>query len=242
MNFTHRFKTIKPNLVIIIGVIVSEVITLIVVSVMSIIFNGRITYDYLVTGAIAAFIVSFIVILIIVSLLKILKESEGRYRKLIEYSPDAIAVHRDGKIVFINPAAVRLMGAKDEKEALGKPVLDFVPPDYRDIVKKRIQQAMHGQVAMLLNEEKFIRFDGKEIYVEVMGGPIIYENKPAIQVIFHDITSRKLMEEKTNELNDLKNKFIRIVTHQLRTPLNEIKWNLELVLEKILGKTIKCRS
>lgn len=239
VNFAQRLKMVSPNRIIVIGVIGSEVLTFIVVSIMSMMFNGRITYDYLITGAIAALIVSFVVILIIVSLLKILKENEERYRRLIEYSPDAIAVHREGRIVFINPAALKLMGVKDEKEALGKPVLDFVHPDCRDIVKKRIQQAMHEKATMPLNEEKFIRFDGKEIYVEVMGGPIIYENKPAIQVIFHDITSRKLIEEKTNELNELKDKFIKIITHQLRTPINEIKWNLELVLGEILGKTTK---
>lgn len=239
VNFAQRFKMVSPNRIIVIGVIGSEVLTFIVVSIMSIMFNGRIAYDYLITGAIASLIVSFVVILIIVSLLKILKENEERYRRLIEYSPDAIAVHREGRIVFVNPAALKLMGVKDEKEALGKPVLDFVHPDCRDIVEKRIQQAMHEKATMPLNEEKFIRFDGKEIYVEVMGGLIIYENKPAIQVIFHDITSRKLIEEKMNELNDLKNKFIRIITHQLRTPLNEVKWNLELVLGEIFGKTTK---
>lgn len=238
-NFSKRFKAVSPNRVLAIGVIASEILTFFIVSIMSIIFNGRITYDYLITGAITAFIVSFIVILIIASLSKILKEGEERYRKLIEYSPDAIAVHQEGKIVFANPAALELMGAKDEKEIIGRPVLDFVHPDYRDAVKKRIQQAMREQAVMPLNEEKFIRLDGKEIYVEVIGGPVIYENKPAIQVIFHDITTRKQIEEKTRELNELKNRFITIITHQIRTPLNAVKWNLELFLSETLGKITK---
>ncbi len=52
-----------------------------------------------------------------------LKESEQRYRRLVELSPDAIVVHSLGKIVFANPAAARLAGATDPQELIGKPIL-----------------------------------------------------------------------------------------------------------------------
>ena len=49
-----------------------------------------------------------------------LRESEDRYRKLVEISPDAVILHRDGKIIYVNPAAVRLAGAGSSDELIGK--------------------------------------------------------------------------------------------------------------------------
>ncbi len=63
-----------------------------------------------------------------------LRESEERYRRLVELSPEAIIVHSEGKFVYVNPAAQRLWGAACAEELIGKPVLDVVHPDYRDIV------------------------------------------------------------------------------------------------------------
>ena len=66
-----------------------------------------------------------------------LHESEERYRQLVEFSPDAIVVHSNGKFVFLNPAAVHIYGAKKAHELLGKAMLEYVHPDYRKVVQKR---------------------------------------------------------------------------------------------------------
>ena len=67
-----------------------------------------------------------------------LRESEERYRKLVELSPEAIIVHAEGKLLYVNPAAVRLWGARSPEDLLGKPVLDMVHPDYRKAAQERI--------------------------------------------------------------------------------------------------------
>ncbi len=56
-----------------------------------------------------------------------LHESESHYRNLVDYSPDMIAVHCQGKYVFINPAGVRLLGAQSADEIIGKNILDLIP-------------------------------------------------------------------------------------------------------------------
>jgi diguanylate cyclase (GGDEF)-like protein/PAS domain S-box-containing protein len=125
-----------------------------------------------------------------------LRESEERYQRLVEMSPDAIIVHAEGRIVFVNGAGVRLLGSSSREELIGTPVINFVHVDFRESVRKRIYQSLQENVEVPFAEEKFLRVDGVEIDVEVGAVPFIYENKPAVQVVARDISKRKLIEEK----------------------------------------------
>ncbi len=124
-----------------------------------------------------------------------LRESEEKYRQLVEHCPDTIAVHSDGKIDFINPAGVRLMRAKNAEQLIGKPVIDFLHPDYRETVQKRIAQSLKEGAQAPVLEEKFIRLDGKAVDVEVTAIPFTRQGMPAMQVVVRDITERKRLEQ-----------------------------------------------
>lgn len=141
-----------------------------------------------------------------------LRASEARYRALVENSPYGIAIHQDGKLVFINPAGARLLGAEHPDEVLGEPVLRFVHPDYREVVKQRIREAIQDRKPGPLLEEKFIRLDGRAIDVEVVATPIMHEGRPAVQVIFHDITERKRAEEELRHLKEFHENLVTNVT------------------------------
>jgi PAS domain S-box-containing protein len=119
-----------------------------------------------------------------------LKESEERYRVLVEFSPNSICVHRDGKLLYVNPAGVRLFGAKNLDELVGRSVLDFIHPDSLPVVRERIRQVGAGETVPLI-EEKFVTLNGEVRDVEVTAIPILYERAPASQVIIRDITERK---------------------------------------------------
>ena len=119
-----------------------------------------------------------------------LKESEERYRVLVEFSPNSICVHRDGKLFYVNPAGVRLFGATNREELVGRSVLDFIHPDSLPVVRERIRQVGAGETAPLI-EEKFVTLNGEVRDVEVTAIPIIYERAPAAQVLIRDITERK---------------------------------------------------
>lgn len=125
---------------------------------------------------------------------KALLESEERYRQLVNLSPDAIVVHSDGRFVFVNPAAIKLFGGKNSKDILGKPIIEFVHPDFRNTVQNRVQQVSEGKTVQLI-EEKFIQLDGTVIDVEVAALPFNFESKPSVQVVFRDITEHKRAEE-----------------------------------------------
>jgi diguanylate cyclase (GGDEF)-like protein/PAS domain S-box-containing protein len=128
------------------------------------------------------------------------KESEERYRLLVELSPDGIAVLADGKFVFINPAGARFLGATGPEQLAGVNVMDVVHPDYRKTAADRMQLITQQRSSVSWIEEKFIRLDGSEINVEVAGATFTYRQKPAVQIMFRDITERKLVEARLERL------------------------------------------
>jgi diguanylate cyclase (GGDEF)-like protein/PAS domain S-box-containing protein len=129
-----------------------------------------------------------------------LRESEERYRQLVELSPDAIVVHSDGIFVFVNSAAARLFGADSPEELLGRRSMDFVHADSQELVQERERRVHEEGSAAPLLEQKLLRIDGSPVDVEVAAMPLIYHDRPAVQVVIRDITERKLAEAQIREL------------------------------------------
>jgi len=125
---------------------------------------------------------------------KTVRENGETYRRLLEFSPECIAIHRDGKWVYINPAGIRLFGASSPEDVIGRSVLDFVHPDYRRIVKNRIKRQLGEGKAAPLIEEKLLRLDGTAFEAEVTGMPIADDGRTASLIIARDISARKQAE------------------------------------------------
>lgn len=123
-----------------------------------------------------------------------LQESEERYRRLVELSPEAIAVHSQGKIAYINAAGAKLFGARSPEALIGFPVLHFVHPNYVEIARERIRLVEEENQPIDLAEQKLIRLDGQIIDVEVAGIPATYQGSRAAQIIIRDVTERKRVE------------------------------------------------
>jgi PAS domain S-box-containing protein len=126
---------------------------------------------------------------------KALMESEDRYRSLVERSPDAIVVHRNGTFIYVNPAAVQLWGAATAEDLIGKSILDVVHPDYHDHVRERVDYIEQFQKGTTLAEQKCLRLDGTEIDVEVTGLPFTSGGKSAVLAVFRDVTEKKQARE-----------------------------------------------
>jgi len=127
-----------------------------------------------------------------------LRESEDRYRKLVEISPDAVFLHREGKILYANPAAIRLLGASHSDELVGKNILDFILPAFQEIVRLNIKKDLQGQPSPPI-ELHMIRLDGASIIVEGRGIATVIDGLPAVQVAIRDITAQKRTEEALRE-------------------------------------------
>ncbi|MCX8052935.1 MAG: PAS domain S-box protein [Armatimonadetes bacterium] len=129
------------------------------------------------------------------------RESEDRYRRLVDLLPDAIIVTMRGEFVFLNTAGLAMHGASELEEMVGKRVLDFVSPEYREIARARMTALIEGEIQSVPPmHEKFFRLDGTTFDVEVSASRITFRGEPAILAVVRDITERKRAEERQREL------------------------------------------
>lgn len=119
-----------------------------------------------------------------------LRQSEGRFRRLVELSPEPIVVHVDGNIAFLNEACFEMIGEVDKSELIGKSIMDYVPPNFKAIVKERMQGVEVGMKIPAMDQQ-IITPSGSVIDVEIIGVGIEFEGKLATQLVLRDITEKK---------------------------------------------------
>jgi len=128
-----------------------------------------------------------------------LRESEEKYRRLVEDSLDGIVIARGLEVVFANRAVLEVLGLQSEEEIIGRPFTDFVSPDHRELMVERGLARERGGSFPARYEFKGLRADGTEVDAEISAGSIVYEGNVARQGIIRDITERKRMEEALRE-------------------------------------------
>lgn len=127
------------------------------------------------------------------------RRSDALYRLLLESIPDAIWITTtDDKIVYANPAATVLLGAKDSTELVGRRNLDFVHPDYREAVSERSRMVAEGKPTPPAMTRK-IRFDGELIETETSAIQVDWGERPARLMISRDMTERKRIEARLGQ-------------------------------------------
>lgn len=158
-----------------------------------------------------------------------IRESEERYRQLVELSPDGIIVHSEDKVVFANTTAYKLLSYGDE-EIIGKSAFEFIHPQDREIVGERIEKSFADGQSPPIIEEKFVTQDGKEVAVEVAAAPLSYQGKQAMLVVFRDISDKKKMEEERSRIQKLESLGILAggIAHDFNNILTAIIGNLSL--------------
>ena len=125
-----------------------------------------------------------------------LRESEERYRTLLELAPDAIGVHTEGRHVYVNEAMTRLLRASSPQDLIGQPILRFVHPDDREQVLERIRDTMErGRIGSLV-EEKLVALDGTVVRTEMRSRVVPYRGRPAALVVIRDVSERKQEQER----------------------------------------------
>ena len=122
-----------------------------------------------------------------------LRENEEKYRSIVESSAEAILIHRDGIIAYINAAGAKLLGASDPGEVIGRAIIDIIHPKARDQVKNLVTRHLREEETPLI-EIPIIRLDGTTATVEGRGTRAHFAGGSAVQVVMRDITHRKRRE------------------------------------------------
>lgn len=156
-----------------------------------------------------------------------LKESEGRYRSLVELSPDAIVVHTQGIIIFSNSAADQLFRASPSAPLIGKRLSELMEGDGRPNRQHGHLDTDEGAEGVL--EERLFRLDGTTFIAEVTAASIIFHGVRARQVVIRDITERKQVQDQLVQTAKLATlgEMAAGMAHELSQPINIIRMAAE---------------
>lgn len=119
------------------------------------------------------------------------RESEQRYRSLVDMLPAAVFINSGGRISFCNPACLRLFGATESEQILGKTPFDLFHPDYHEVIRRRIADIEISGRAVPGIEVRARRLDGRPVPVYSVATPIVSARAPAILVALTDLTERE---------------------------------------------------
>ena len=122
------------------------------------------------------------------------RESEEKYKTLVESSLTGIFIHQDGKYVFVNDRFAEIHSYKSE-ELLGKEYLTLIHPDERETAAQIVSKRLNGEAVPERYEVQRLRKDGKTIWCEMMATHTEYGGRPAIMGNIIEITDRKRAEE-----------------------------------------------
>ena len=171
-----------------------------------------------------------------------LSESEQKFRMLIENAPEAIYIHSQGRLVFLNPAAVQMFGAENEAQLIGMSAEKLFSPMQLPHLQKHREQLYELKKRIPFQTEQLIRIDGSTIDVEMSAIPISYNNTPSAIVFARDITDRLKFEKSQQALeaqlrNQQKLEAIGTlaggVAHEINNPLSGILNYAQLILDEL---------
>ena len=163
-----------------------------------------------------------------------LAESEERYRRVVEVSPEAIFIHCEGRFVFMNMTAATLLGAEKPDDLYGRLALDFVAPSIRDRVAERIRNAWLHQDNPLI-EEELIRLDGSTVSVEMVSVYFTFRGNDSVLAIARDIGERRRMQEELVKAQKLESLGVLAggIAHDFNNILMAIIGNADLAIMRL---------
>jgi PAS domain S-box-containing protein len=172
---------------------------------------------------------------------KALRESERKFRTLFEGSSQGVMLHENELFSDVNPAAARIFGRTPE-ELIGKHPSQFAPEYQPDGELSSVAARRHLKDCLEHGTTRFewsqLHHDGHDGVMEVVLTRIPDGENDLIQAAVTDISERKRAEtemkralERERELNQLKNNFVSMVSHEFRTPLGIIQSSAEILAD-----------
>jgi PAS domain S-box-containing protein len=137
-----------------------------------------------------------------------LERSEQKYATLVEESNNGIVIIQDGEYAFVNARMGEILSV-DPEALVGKPFVEYLAPEHREMVAERYERRMAGETPPKRYEAEAVRADGRAVPIEISGSRIEYEGRPADMAIVSDITERKAHEGTLRALQESARKLMR---------------------------------
>ncbi|WP_435157731.1 PAS domain S-box protein [Haladaptatus sp. DFWS20] len=159
-----------------------------------------------------------------------LRESEEKYRTLVEQSHDAIYIYRDDQFVFVNQRVCELSGY-DRDELLEMSIWELLHPEERDRIMHIVAERSRGNYPPHYEARIVTKNDGIR-HAEFNVREITYEGETTQLGSARDVTERKQRKQELKRQNERLEEFVSVVSHDLRNPLNVAQGHLELARER----------
>ncbi|HEU4731467.1 MAG TPA: two-component regulator propeller domain-containing protein [Kofleriaceae bacterium] len=164
------------------------------------------------------------------------RQSDARFRDLIEAMPDLVAVHRDGKLTYLNQAAREMLGLEGADQPwLGKSLLDQIHPDDQRLATQLLRDAHGAGGPQSVVELRVGTGDGTWRNCELSGRRIELANGPIVVISGRDVTERHRLRAKLL----LSDRMVSLgtlaagIAHEINNPLAYVTANLEVVAEAL---------
>lgn len=172
-----------------------------------------------------------------------LRQSEERYRLLVESSPYGMMVLVDEEIQFANHAAAKLLNLQNHEDLLGRPIINYVALEDQESFRNLISlSSLQKKQEVSKLEIKLISVFDELIDVEAIALAIPYCNNRGVICTLHDIRERKKNEELKQRIEEkdqylkealeydrLRTELFSNISHEFKTPLNVILGTLQLI-------------
>ncbi|HKN19424.1 MAG TPA: PAS domain S-box protein, partial [Dissulfurispiraceae bacterium] len=194
----NKLISLKPSGLLWLAVVFSIISTEIIVIPLSIFFNGRLTYDFFVTGLVCASLVSLVVSYLLIHLINKVRDSEKEFRTIFESATDALfIIDMEGNIIDINRTAYSRLGYTKE-EMLSMSISELDMQEAANTAPTRLEDVRRYGSGVF--ESAHRKKDGTSMPVEVNGMTIDFGGKSVIFSIVRDITERKKAEKDKDTL------------------------------------------
>jgi len=174
-----------------------------------------------------------------------LRESEERYRTLVELSPSGVFVLSKGRTVYVNPTGVALLGAKNAQEILDRSPFELIHPDYHHIVHESMARILSGGEVVHSAERIYLKMDGTPIPVQLEAARVTWNGQSALLGLFSDITARKQMEAELLEREERLRLFIEhspvalaMFDREMRYVAVSRRWQSDYDDESVIGRSL----
>lgn len=134
---------------------------------------------------------------------EILRQSEARYRGVVETSPYPIVVHNREKLIYANKAALNFLGTDDSASVIGKDFTQFIHQDFRENADEKIKHLLRSHSNDSEHEYLAYRLNGEEAKIRLTSITVQYDGEPAALTQFRDITEEERAKEELHREHNL---------------------------------------